>query len=144
VNHPYFPGKITMNDSSLTVSILPERLAICQLPAAAPIPAWATAEPFFSISRTADELSIVCPETQLPAEGEASRGWRALKLQGPFDFELVGILLRLAEPLAAAGISIFPVGTYETDYVLVREAALATAVTVLRQAGHTIMNVNDI
>jgi uncharacterized protein len=131
-----------MNYSSLTVRILPETLAICQLPAAAPIPDWATAESFFTITRTTDELSIVCPETQLPAEADASRGWRALKLQGPFDFEQVGILLRVAEPLAAAGISILPIGTYETDYVLVQEAALATAVTVLQGAGHTIMNEN--
>jgi uncharacterized protein len=131
-----------MNYSSLTVRILPETLAICQLPAAAPIPAWATADPFFSISRTADELSIVCPEAHVPASVDASRGWRALKLQGPFDFEQVGILLRVAEPLAAAGISILPIGTYETDYLLVQEAALATAVTVLQGAGHTIMNEN--
>jgi uncharacterized protein len=131
-----------MNYSSLTVRILPETLAICQLPAVAPIPAWATADPFFSISRTADELSIVCPEAHVPAESDASRGWRALKLQGPFDFEQVGILLRVAEPLAAAGISILPIGTYETDYLLVQEAALATAVTVLQGAGHTIMNEN--
>jgi uncharacterized protein len=124
--------------SPLTLSILPERLAICRLPATAPIPAWATAESFFSITRTADELSIVCREQYVPAGRETSRGWRALKLHGPFAFELTGILLRVAGPLAQAGITILPIATYETDYVLVKEERLETAVAVLQQAGHVV------
>jgi uncharacterized protein len=123
---------------SLILHVLPEKLAVCRLPADTPIPTWATAESFFTITRTADELSIVCREQYVPAGIEASRGWRALKLHGPFDFEQVGILLRVAKPLAAAGISILPIATYETDYLLVQEVVLATAVTVLRQAGHVV------
>jgi uncharacterized protein len=123
---------------SLILHVLPETLAICRLPADAPIPTWATAESFLTITRAAAELSIVCREQYVPAGIEASRGWRALKLQGPFDFEQVGILLRVAEPLARAGISILPIATYETDYVLVLEERLETAVAVLQQAGHVV------
>jgi uncharacterized protein len=123
---------------SLILHVLPETLAVCRLPADAPIPAWATAESFFSITRTADELSIVCSQQFVPTGMEASHGWRALKLHGPFDFEQVGILLRVAEPLAAAGISILPIATYETDYVLVQEERLETAVAILQQAGHVV------
>jgi uncharacterized protein len=127
-----------MNTTPLTLSILSERLAICRLPATAPIPAWATAESFFTVTRTADELSIVCREQYVPTGIEATRGWRVLKLHGPFDFEQVGVLLRVAKPLAAAGISILPIATYETDYVLVKEDGLETAVAVLQQAGHIV------
>jgi uncharacterized protein len=133
---------LLMNDQPLILTVLPETLAVCRLPADTAIPAWATAESFFSITRTADELSVICRDALVPAGVAAARGWRALKLHGPFDFEQVGILLRVAEPLAAAGISILPIATYETDYVLVQAESLAAAVTILREAGHTIMNEN--
>lgn len=127
-----------MNDQPLILIVLPEKLAVCRLPADAAIPSWATAEPFFNITRTADELSVICREALVPAGVDASGGWRALKLHGPFDFDQVGVLLRVAEPLAAARISMLPIATYETDYVLVQAESLAAAVTVLRQAGHQI------
>ena len=122
----------------LAIDLLAEPLSICRLDAGAAIPAWATAAPFFTVSRTTDELSIICASTRVPRDVAASGGWRALKLAGPFDFAEVGVLLRVAAPLAAAGVSIMPVATYDTDYVLVRTPQLATAVAALRAAGHEV------
>ncbi len=124
---------------ALTLSVLARPLAICRLSALAPLPAWATAEAFFSVTRTADELSVVCGERHVPGEATASRGWRALMLHGPFDFALTGIMVSVAAPLAAASIPIFPIATYDTDYILVRGDDLARSVEVLRAAGHTVV-----
>ena len=121
---------------TLTLSISPDTLAICRLDASAPIPGWAGN--FFSITRTRDELSIVCPQRDVPAGIQCERDWRALKVAGPLDFTLTGILVGLAAPLAQAGISIFAISTYDTDYVLVKEAKLESAVAVLSQAGHQV------
>lgn len=122
--------------SSLIIDVLAGPLSICRLAAGAPIPAWATTAPFFTVTRTADELSIICATDQVPDEITANSGWRALKLVGPFDLTEVGILLRVATPLAAAGVSMLPVATYDTDYVLVRAPHLAAAVAALREDGH--------
>jgi hypothetical protein len=124
--------------SRLEIDVLPEPLAICRLDVDAALPAWATARPFFSVSRTHSELSIICPASQIPAGVPASLGWRALGLRGPFDFALVGITLSVAQPLAAAGVSIMPIATHDTDYVLVHGDQLARAVEALRAAGHLV------
>jgi hypothetical protein len=126
--------------SGLTLSLLPETLAVARLPAGAALPGWIDwSDPFVTVSRTRDELSVVCPEARLPpgfetADAQAERGWRGFKVEGPLDFALTGILARLAAPLAEAGISIFAISTFDTDYLLVRSRDLAAATTVLRQA----------
>lgn len=125
---------------SLTLSVLPEMLAVCQLPRNADIPFWAVGENFFALVRTDDELSIVCLESNVPGGVISEHGWRAMKVKGPLDFSLVGILADLSSILASAGISIFVISTYETDYVLVKENQLAEAVIALRQAGHAFSN----
>jgi uncharacterized protein YndB with AHSA1/START domain len=131
---------------ALTVEVMREALSVCRLPADASLPEWATrAGAFSSITRTADELSVICASNHVPAaaEGEITArddGWRALRLVGPFAFTEVGVLLRVAAPLAAAGISILPVATFETDYVLVREARLGAAVAALEGAGHSVVH----
>jgi uncharacterized protein len=102
------------------------------------VPAWATGAPFFSVTRTQDELSVVCPEEVVPEGATRERGWCALKLEGPFDLSMVGILTSVASPLAEAGASIFAVSTYDTDYVLVREEQLDLAVDTLRASGHRV------
>jgi hypothetical protein len=123
----------------LSLSLLPETLAICRLGASAPIPAWALAAAgIVSITRTGDELSVVCPEASVPEDIQVSRDWRCLRVAGPLEFALVGVLASLAAPLAAAGISIFALSTYETDYLLVREAQLPAAIEALAAAGHTV------
>jgi hypothetical protein len=126
------------NVSELTLTVLGDRLAVCRLDARMDIPAWATGSSFFSVTRTEDELSIVCPEADVPGDVVRERSWRALKLEGPFDLSMVGILSSVAAPLAEAGASIFAVSTFDTDYVLVREEQLDLAVDALRKHGHEV------
>jgi hypothetical protein len=121
-----------METPPLKISMLPESLAICRLDPDAGLPDWLFwGADFISVSRTAEELSIVCSAGDVPAEVTAERDWRAFKVEGPLDFALTGILARLAVPLAEAGIGLFAVSTYDTDYLLVREAALGQAARVL-------------
>ena len=130
---------------SFTLIILPDLLTVCRLPPDALIPAWAQEDGgLLSVVRTPEELSIVCPEKLVPANITAERGWRPLKVKGPLVFSEVGVLASLVEPLAAAGISIFVISTFETDYVLVKEQVLDHAVQTLQQAGHTVLTTNHI
>ena len=122
----------------LALDVLPGAFAVCRLAADAPVPAWGLAGPFSVVARTADELSVICDEARVPAGVRAAGGWRLLELRGPFAFDEVGVLLRAAAPLAAAGVSIMPVATFDTDYVLVPGARLADAVAALRAAGHAV------
>jgi uncharacterized protein len=83
-------------------------------------------------------LSIVCDEAAVPADMKQDRGWRCLTLQGPLDLGLTGVLASVLTPLALAQIPIFAIATFDTDYVLVREAQLEQAVAALRDAGHQV------
>ena len=114
-------------ESSLALSVLGERLAVCRLEAEGEMPAWATRAWFYSVTRTPDELSVVCPEGEVPDGVKHERGWRALKLKGLFDLSLAGILVSVAGPLAEVGINTFAIATYETDYLLVKEERLELA-----------------
>lgn len=120
------------------LTVLPGLLSICRLGPDAAVPAWALAGGFFSVTRTGEELSIVCEDARVPAGATVQRGWRALMVQGPLDFALTGILSRLLAPLAAAKVSIFALSTYDTDYILVKEGALPAALAALRADGHTV------
>lgn len=120
----------------MNLETLPQRLAICKLDPGAAIPPWATKGAFFSVTRTSDELSIVCEQAALPSGQSAQTDWRALKVQGPLDFALTGILASLAAPLASAKISLFALSTFDTDYLLVKDAELARAIEALAKAGH--------
>jgi hypothetical protein len=117
----------------LKLRLLQARFAVCRLdPVASVSPDLLKPnQEFLSITRTADELSIVCPESLVPAGAKVERGWRALKVQGPLDFSLTGIIAALTAPLAAAKISVFAVATFDTDYILVREADLERAIAAL-------------
>jgi hypothetical protein len=118
--------------------LLPGMLAICRLEATASIPEWATLRPFWSMTRTEEELSLVCPEAHVPQGVKRETGWRALKVEGPLDFSLTGILASLTAPLATEKISVFAVSTYDTDYLLVKEERLAQAIRALREEGYEI------
>jgi hypothetical protein len=119
--------------------VLDESLAITRLPADAGVPAWAGSAPGFrSVTRTAEELSIVCADQAVPADTTDERGWRALAVEGALELSQVGVLSELAGPLAAAGVPIFVISTYETDYVLVPDEALITAREALERAGHRV------
>ena len=122
---------------ALELAVLPDRLAVCRLPKDAPIPQWAVAGEFFAIVRTGEELSIVCPDGHPPPETEADAGWRALKVEGPIALSEIGVAAALTTPLSAAGIPVFLLSTYDTDYLLVKEAMLSKAVRVL-SSHHTI------
>lgn len=123
---------------ALTLSLLPDTLAVCRLAPDAEVPAWAwTGEPA-SVTRTRDELSLVCREDAVPEGVRAESGWRCLKVQGPLDFALTGIMAALTAPLAAAGISVFAVSTFDTDYLLVKAENLDRASVALRGAGHRV------
>lgn len=122
--------------TALALAVLPFELALCNLPAAAQVPEWVLTSGFFSITRTVDELSIVCPVTAIPAGIDREGPWACIEVQGPLDLALTGILAALAVPLADARIPIFVISTYRTDYLLVRAGMLAAAKDVLRRAGH--------
>lgn len=121
-----------------TLIILEEPLAVCRLPAEAPSPEWARGNGLLALIRTSEELSIVCREEYPPLDVPSEKGWRAMKVQGPLEFSQVGVVASLAVPLAQAGVSIFVLSTFETDYLLVKTEWLVRAVDALRRAGHQI------
>jgi hypothetical protein len=123
----------------MNLIILPEAFAICRLGPTEDVPDWAMIGEFVSITHTADELSIVCAEENVPSDVKADRGWRALKVAGPLDLALTGVLASLANPLAEAHINIFAISTFDTDYLLVKGYNLTRTCDVLRQAGHVIV-----
>lgn len=124
---------------SLTLDVLPEPFAVVRLAADAAVPEWARGGgALVSVTRTAGELSIVCPEAAVPPDLPAQRGFRGLRVRGPLDFAAVGVLASLAAPLAAAGVSLFALSTYDTDYLLVRAADLERALAALAGAGHAL------
>ena len=128
-----------MSSPHLSLLVLPHNLAVCRLPSDAAVPAWAeSGAGFVSVTRTDDELSVTCPQERVPDGVRCERDYRALKVRGPLPMNLVGIFASLAAPLAEAGLSIFPIATYDTDYVLVKAADLARALEVLRRAGHEV------
>src|SRR5579863_826456 len=110
--------------------------AIVRLAPDAAVPDWATQGEFTSISRSKDELSIVCPADNLPPDVHSTHHWVCLKLEGPFPFSLTGVLLLFIEPLSKNGIPIFAISTYDTDYVLIQEEWAGAALNALQQAGH--------
>ena len=120
---------------SLVLRLLHGELAILQLPPDAATPEWLNlrAKPLASVTRTAHELSVVCPVSEVPEGITCEPGWRAFVVEGKQDFSAVGILASILSPLAGAGISIFSISTFDTDYILVRIEMLEKARTVLRQ-----------
>lgn len=122
----------------LTLRLWPDGYAVCRLPPDAGLPPWADGPGFVSITRTAAELSIICPAGRVPPDVTASLGWRLLEIVGPFDFGVTGVMAAVAGPLADAGVSLLPVATYDTDYLLVTAAQLDRALDALRGAGHRV------
>ncbi|MDD5145979.1 MAG: ACT domain-containing protein [Candidatus Pacebacteria bacterium] len=115
----------------LILSILPEKLGICHFEKNSLIPDWAKNISFCSITRTGDELSIVCPQDKIPGGVLYERNWRCFKVQGPLGFTITGIVSSLSAPLAKAKISIFYIDTYETSYLMVEDKNLNKAKIIL-------------
>ncbi len=126
---------------ALYLIVLPETLAICQLPEGADLPAWLPAAGIRASLRTPGELTIVCEQRHVPPGVKSEPGWRAIKVRGPLDFSLAGVLASLASPLAEAGVSIFALSTFDTDYVLVKEKSLENARKALQSAGHAFLDI---
>ncbi|GCF07411.1 ACT domain-containing protein [Dictyobacter arantiisoli] len=123
----------------LTLFVLPSSYAFCRLHPDGHIPHWALlGNEFISLTRTDEELSVVCLEENVPEDAQAERGWRCIKVEGPFDFSVSGVHASLALPLAEANISVMGIATYQTDYLLMKEQDLEPAIAVLSKAGHTI------
>jgi hypothetical protein len=118
---------------------LPGLYGIARLSPEVPVPNWATKGDFNSVTRAADELSVVCPVKNFPDGVRSQHRWTCLKLQGPFAFEQTGVLLSFIEPLSSNGISIFAVSTHDTDYVFVRDDKTNAALDLLREAGHSLI-----
>lgn len=119
----------------LRFRLLDGSYAVARLDATAPIPPWSARGEFTSVTRTNDELSIVCDEASVPDDVRAERGWRALQLEGPIPFEMTGVAARFTGVLAARAISVFVISTFDTDYLLVKEPSLDAAVAALRDDG---------
>jgi hypothetical protein len=131
---PFPPQLRVLTAGARRLSLLEGQFAVCRLPACAPWPV-PRPGPLLSITRTAEETSVVCLRENAPRGARVEDGWRALKLEGPIPFAEVGVLSALSGSLAAAGLSLFAISTFDTDYILVKEVDLAAAVDALRTAG---------
>lgn len=127
--------------AALHLDLLPGRFAVARLEADAETPSWAGRDGFVSITRSPGELSVVCAESRVPRAVRAQRGFRCLRVRGPLPFEQVGVLSALAEPLAAVGVSLFCLSTFDTDYLFVSSGDLGKAERALRAAGHGLREV---
>jgi nitrilase len=114
---------------------------VCKLPPGSAIPDWATAGDVFTVTRTADELSVVCRQEAVPDGTHAEVGWRCVRVSGSMPFTQVGVLASLTRPVANAGIGVFAVSTFDTDYLLVKAERFLDAVAALRAAGHSVEGV---
>lgn len=125
----------------LIVDVRPGGYTVARLAADAPVPSGLVDHPgLVSVTRTPDELSIICPTEVAPDCDTTQTGWRLLTVRGPLEFTLTGIMAALSGELAAAGVSLFALSTYDTDHLLVKESDLARAVLALRNAGHEVTN----
>jgi nitrilase len=125
----------------LTLLEVAGRYAVCKLPPDSAVPAWATASVVCSVTRTVEELSVVCRQEMVPTGIQAEVDWRCLRVAGVMPFTLVGVLASLTRPMAAAGVGVFAVSTFDTDYLFFKEAEFQTAVAALRRAGHSVQGV---
>ncbi|OOM15768.1 hypothetical protein CLOSAC_00390 [Clostridium saccharobutylicum] len=119
---------------------LKEKYGVCRLDNAEVIPLWAQNSSFFSITKTSDELSIVCAENDIPSDIKCEKDWRILKVEGPLDFSLIGILSSISTILAQKGISIFAIPTYDTDYILVKNKDIDNTVKSLVEERYEVID----
>ena len=123
---------------AIDLSEMADRFAICRLNSTSAVPYWATKGSFYSLTRTNDELSVLCRQDDVPGGVTCERAWRCLKVEGPLSLSLTGVLASIIVPLGEAGISILAIGAYETDYVLIKQDQYEEAIRVLKQSGHRI------
>ena len=129
---------------SLTLLVQPAELAVVRLPPDAHVPPWAFSPvrgALWSMTRTDEELSLVRAADAVPSDARAERGWRALRIAGAIDFALTGVLASVLAPLGAAGISIFAISTFDTDWLLVTAEQFEAARQALTSLGHRVEGV---
>lgn len=127
-----------MAGKKVPLTLLDPVFSVCRLAANERLPKWARGGSFSSVTRTPQELSVVCEQASVPTGVEAESGWRCLMVQGPLEFGEVGILASLTAPLAASQVSVFAISSYDTDFLLIKEASLETAISSLREQGFRI------
>ena len=127
-----------MKQRQLQLSLLKDKYGICTLPNTAPIPDWALTQSLASITRTEKELTIVCRLEILPSQYQSDLKWRCFKIDGSFDLNQIGVISSISSPLADAGISIYVISTYDTDYFLIQEQNLEQTISILSSSGHYI------
>lgn len=123
----------------LTMKLLKEKFGVCRLDKNSLIPEWSQNGNFLSVTRTSDELSIVCDEDSIPNDVKCEKDWRILKVEGPLDFSLIGILSKISTILVQKGISIFAISTYDTDYILVKDRDIKDAINSLTKEHYEII-----
>ena len=128
-----------MKPKTLALKILSDRMAVCRFDPTEAVPDWIDPSGFYSITRTEEELTIVCAETLVVRGTKSETGWRCFKVEGPLDFSEIGIIFSLTRPLAENGVSVFVISTFETDYFMVKEKDLAKTLDALTAEGHEII-----
>ena len=123
---------------TLTLTLRPEELSVCRLPAGSPWPPPPQDGTLFSVTASEAETSVVCRSGSGPPGAVVEEGWQALTVAGPLEFSMVGVLAALAGPLADAGIGIFVLSTFDTDHLMVKARDLGATATSLRSHGHTV------
>ena len=126
-------------EKKLTLKLLKDKYSVCRLNKNDEIPKWIFDEEFFSITRTEDELSIVCLQDKIKEDIKCEKDWRVLKIEGPLDFSLIGILSKISTLMANNDISIFAISTYDTDYILIKEESINRAIEVLEKSNYSIV-----
>lgn len=126
-------------EKKLTLKLLKDKYSVLRLNKNDEIPKWIFNEEFFSITRTEDELSIVCLQDKVKEYIKCERNWRILKIEGPLDFSLIGILSKISTLMANNNISIFAISTYDTDYILIKEETINRAIEVLENSNYNII-----
>ncbi|MBU3214011.1 ACT domain-containing protein [Clostridium estertheticum] len=129
-----------MSEKILTMKLLNEKFAVCRLNKNESMPKWVEGSSFYSITKTSDELSIVCSQDSIPRNIKCEKDWRILKVEGPLDFSLIGIISSISTILALKRISIFAVSTYDTDYILVKDKDIDNTILALSNERYEIIN----
>ena len=132
-------GGDKVNQGQLTLELMKGNYGVCRLRENSPIPVWCQQGEFYSITKTKDELSIVCLEEYVPNGVQVEKEWCIIKIVGPLDFSLIGILSKISQLMAECEISIFALSTYDTDYIMVKQAKIVQAIEKLKEAGYNII-----
>jgi hypothetical protein len=127
-----------LEQTNLVLTVLEETFSIHRLAPDASLPEAISECDFYSLSKTADELSLVCSEHLAVKSEKQSPDWKCLKVAGPLDFKLTGILAGITDVLAKERISVFAISTFDTDYILIKKQNLTNAVSALERAGYQI------